>query len=169
MDDTKALQEKSLAELREIAKALGIKAQMRKQELLDTLIAQASQAASSATPTPESTPKPASESSSSEVQPSSADTPRRGRKPKHRTLQAETPEETREEIQPQAATEIVEHAETSAASAQAPQASISEESPAVLSREAQATPYTQRPRRGRPPKGTPVDLSMPSGTSQQTT
>ena len=38
MQDAEALKGKSLAELREIGRSMGIKAQMRKQELLDRIL-----------------------------------------------------------------------------------------------------------------------------------
>ena len=61
MYDKDALQGKTLAELREIGRQFGIKAQMRKQELADKIIelsAQQTQQKDSVTPTP-STSDPA--------------------------------------------------------------------------------------------------------------
>ncbi len=140
MQEFDALKAKSLSELRQIAKALGINEQLKKKELLDRIVEVASGATAEVAETPSVEP---------------ADKPKRGRRPRVNTTRIEdaksnvvTPEE-----QPAVVAEPI---------------SEEEKSEAEVESEVAEAPVAQPKKRGRKPKSHQAEPVAEQPTSDQT-
>ncbi len=139
MQELDALKAKSLSELRQIAKALGINEQLKKKELLDRIVEVASGATAEVAETPSA---------------ESADKPKRGRRPRVNTTRIEdaksnvvTPEE-----QPAVVAEPI---------------SEEEKSEAEVESEVAEAPVAQPKKRGRKPKSHQAEPVAEQPTSDQ--
>ena len=138
MQDLEALEAKSLSELKQIAKALGIDARLRRSEL----IRQISGGAAVAEPTPATEPVVETAEVAMPTEPTSAEEPkRRGRRPRVQRVELNETKPTEQ------AASTEEQAENHTAEETAPVAETTSETPA----EPQAQPNQQK-RRGRKAK-----------------
>ena len=148
MQDLETLEGKTIVELREIAKSLGITpSTMKKQELFEKIVAFATGAASGAPA--ESEPAPA------EAEPQSA--PRRGRRPRMASVKVSETSQKRNNIEnTEVAKEIIAETVTPIQVAEVAEVAVAEAEPV-----AEVVEVPQQPkRRGRKPKAAVVEESV---------
>ena len=158
MQDLKALEGKSLAELREIAKALGLKSVMakKKRELIETIAGNgAGEPAASETPAAQPAAQPAAEAPAK---------PRRGRRPRLKPAEEAAQQSVEPAAGPVVDGSLVEGAEELSAETGMPAAAADAPTDGVETRaagadapaaaEGQAQPALAGKRRGRKPKNT---------------